>query len=186
MQRSVEGLRFSKNMKASCRWMPACEHAWGMSVSWESCAPCHVLCFIWTQHCHHNPHKHILFSSPVHVVHTWGLLAAHLASMYKRQPARLESLCCSLLVSFAELVSHCFYRVVKDRSEKLLNIQKCGEKWTSKASITANLAFLELFYLNSLTHCYRQPDSPPKCPEKLFPSVSWWLLWFLPLWHQCL
>lgn len=51
-----------------------------MLVSWDSRTPCHVLRFLWTQNCHRGAHKHILFSSPAHVAHTWGLLAMCLAS----------------------------------------------------------------------------------------------------------
>lgn len=49
-------------------------------MSWDNHTPCHVFCFTWTQNCHRNAYKHFLFSSPAHVVHTWGLLAAGLAS----------------------------------------------------------------------------------------------------------
>lgn len=82
MLKSNSPVNFSR-MKAECLWIPACLCTWGMLVSWDNHTPCHVFCFTWTQNCHRNAYKHFLFSSPAHVAHTWGLLAAGLASAGK-------------------------------------------------------------------------------------------------------
>lgn len=82
MLKSNSPVNFSR-MKTECLWIPAYLCTWGMLVSWDNYTPCHVFCFTWTQNCHRNAYKHFLFSSPAHVAHTWGLLAARLASAGK-------------------------------------------------------------------------------------------------------
>lgn len=148
-----------------------------MLVSWDNHTPCHVFCFTWTQNCHCNAYKHFLFSSPAHVAHTWGLLAAHLASagegetlpVWKASPAPFmwvqSSWSPTVFMEWLRtgLKNFSFYRKFKNT----------GGKWTKIETQTAP----SMFWWD----LWGRAPSPLPFSSEVYP---WRLLSFVSLQHE--